>query len=282
MRLATPSYFETLSVRIRRGRAFAAAEGSGAVALVNEALVALYFPDEEPIGKRVQTGPAEFAGSWATIVGVVDNAATHSVTEESPAASIYFPMGFVDSEVGISRHNVTYVVRASTPPLGLLPAVREALREFDPALALADAATMERVVADSGARISFALILLGIAAGTALLLGAIGIYGVISYTVTRRTGEIGVRLALGARPGDVVRMIVRQGANGVVAGLVLGLLAAVGFGRFMDAILVGVPSTDLVTYGAVAVVLGALGAAAMWIPARRAAAMDPVSALRAD
>lgn len=282
MRMATPSFFATLGIDVEEGRVFEDAENAVPLAVVNRALVDAYFPDEDPIGQRVRPGPAEYPGSWATIVGVVENTATMSVTETSASPAIYFPLGFVDYETGISRRRVTYVIRASTPPLGVLPAIRAAVHELDADLALADATTLERSVADSGARISFAMVLLAIAALTALLLGAVGIYGVISYTVTRRTSEIGVRLALGAKPREVVGMIVRQGTGAIGAGLVTGLVAALAFGRFMDSILFGVPSTDLATYAAVAILLAVLSAAAMWVPARRAAGLDPVSALRAE
>jgi putative ABC transport system permease protein len=166
--------------------------------------------------------------------------------------------------------------------MGLAPTVRAALREIDSAVAMANVRNLERTLADSGAQISFALVLLILAAVTALLLGAVGIYGVIAYTVRRRTGEIGVRLALGARPRDVVRMIVRQSFIAVGIGLVLGLPAAAAFGTFMDATLFGVRPLDPATYAAVLVTLALLAAAAAWIPARRAAALDAVSALRAD
>jgi putative ABC transport system permease protein len=282
MRRASAEYFATMGIAVEAGRVFQASErDSGApVAVINRALADLYFPNEDPIGKRVSASGRD--GVWATIVGIVDNTATLSITETKSVASIFFPIGELSNVAGVPRHRMTYVVRTESAPFGILPLVRAELREMDSELALADVASMDRIVADSGARIAFTLVLLAIAATTALLLAAVGIYGVISYAVTRRTGEIGVRLALGARPGDVVRMIVGQGGVTAAAGLLVGLLAARVFGRFMDALLFGVQSRDLVTYVAVAVGLGLLVVAATWLPARRAARLDPVSALRTD
>lgn len=282
MRRTSAGYFETLGMRLVRGRLLTRADEGGApVIVVNRALVDTYFPGEDAIGQRVRVFGNDEA-PWSTIVGIVENTATVSVDEARPAPSAFFPNGVDDGGPGTPAHRVTYVVRAETPPLGLVPAIRAAVREADPDLALADVATLEQTIADSGARISFALVLLGIAAVTALLLGAIGIYGVISYAVARRTGEIGVRLALGARPAEVVRMIVKQGAGAVSLGLAVGMAAAFGFGNFMDAMLFGVTSADVPTYVLVLVLLALLAFIATWIPARRAASLDPVSALRTD
>jgi predicted permease len=283
MRRASPEYFETLGIAVQTGRLFQSSErDSGApVAVINRALADLYFPGEDPIGKRVKSAGRR-TEAWATIVGIVDNTATMSITETKPVASIFFPLGDLSNVAGVPRHRMTYIVRTESAPFGILAVVRAELRGQDPELALADVTSMDQLVADSGARIALTLVLLAIAAATALLLAAVGIYGVISYTITRRTGEIGVRLALGARPADVVRMIVGQGGVTAGAGLLVGLLAARAFGHFMDALLFGVQARDPATYTVVALGLGLLVVAATWLPARRAARLDPVSALRAD
>jgi predicted permease len=276
---ASTDYVATLGIEVEEGRSFETSDRNGApVVIVNRALADLYFPDGDALGRNVrEAGDTE----WSTIVGVVGNTATVAITEPAPAPTLFAPHD--DPRTGASPHlAMTWVVRATSAPLGLVPGVRAALGELDPDLALSDARHLERTVAESGARISFTLVLLAIAAATALLLGAVGIYGVISCSVVRRTGEIGVRLALGARPADVITMILREGGPSVAVGLLLGLLAAMAFGRFMGAILFGVEATDPATYLAVTVGLGVLAVVAGWIPARRAAALDPVSALHAD
>ena len=283
MRRASPGYFQTMGIALESGRLFEATDGDGApVVVINRALADLYFPNEDPLGKRVAPAGRRPDAPRATVVGIIGNTTTMSITETKAVASVFFPFGELREISPVPQRRMTYVVRTEAAPLGLLPAVRGAIRELDAELALADASSMDRIVADSGARIAFTLVLLAIAATTALLLGAIGIYGVISYAVTRRTGEIGVRLALGARPGDVVRMIVGQGSATAAAGLLVGLLAARAFGHFMNALLFGVQPRDPATYVAVALGLGLLVVAATWLPARRAARLDPVSALRAD
>jgi predicted permease len=280
IRRASVDYFSMMGIDVQAGRAFQPSDvGGPPVVVINRALAEIYFPDGDAVGRSLREhGSPE----WTTVVGVVDNTATTTITEEQQAP-IFYNLDDVNQAEPHMHLVRTYVVRAAaSSPLGLVPSVRAVLRALDPELALADVHSMERVVSDSGARISFALVLLVIAAITALLLGAIGVYGVISYSVTRRTGEIGIRLALGARPAAVVRMILREGSLATGIGLILGLLAALGFGRFMRAILFGVEPTDPATYLAVAASLASLALLAAWIPARRAASLDPVSALRTD
>jgi ABC-type antimicrobial peptide transport system permease subunit len=178
---------------------------------------------------------------------------------------------------------MTFVLRADAAVLpGLLPQVRAALASVTTSVPVALPQTMDELVARSLARTSFALVMLGIAAGVALLLGAIGVYGVISYAVSQRTREIGVRMALGARQRDVSSMVVRQGMTLAGLGVAIGLVAAVGLTRLMASLLFGVDPVDPPTFGVVAVTVAAVAALASWLPAHRASTLDPATTLRQE
>jgi putative ABC transport system permease protein len=280
-RRVMPDYFPTMGVRLLAGRLIDADDqrAGRSVGVISKRLAELYFPDSDPIGARVAQGM--IGEDWVEVIGVVENTAMMSVTEPQGGPLLYIPLRGVDG-ISVSRHQLGYFVRGETSPLGLVPAIRGVLRDLDADLALASVQSLEQRVAESGARITFTLVLIAIAAGAALLLGIIGIYGVISYSVARRAGEIGVRMALGAQPRDVVGMIVRQGGLAVAAGLATGVAAAIGFSRLMSAMLFGVTPGDLPTWIASIAGLACVALIASWVPARRAAAADPVSALRAE
>ena len=178
---------------------------------------------------------------------------------------------------------MAYAIRTARPDAAsLLPEVRQAIWSINPNLPLAAVQTLEEILDESMARTSFTLVMLGIAAAVALLLGAVGIYGVIAYVVSQRTREIGVRMALGAEQSQVSRLVLRQGLVLTGVGVLVGLGAAVGLTRLMSALLFGVSPVDPVTYGAVSVALTSVALVACYIPARRAAGVDPVEALRAE
>ena len=183
---------------------------------------------------------------------------------------------------GTNVCRMRFVIRTAVPPLGLIDEVRDVVRSVDPTLAIAHVQAMEEVVADARAQMAFTMVLLAIASVVALLLGSIGIYGVLAYVVGRRTNEIGVRMALGARASEVSRMLVRQGATVVLVGLAVGLAGAFALTRLMSTILFNVSPTDPATYAAVVSFLFAVALAATYLPARKAASIDPVEALRAD
>jgi ABC-type antimicrobial peptide transport system permease subunit len=186
---------------------------------------------------------------------------------------------FWGEELVVQRY-MAYAIRTSRPlPESLLPEVRQAIWAVNPNLPLANVRTLQELLDRSMARTSFTLVMLGIAALTAILLGAIGIYGVISYAVSQRTQEIGVRMALGARDADVSRMILRQGGIVAAIGIATGLAVAIGLTRLMSALLYGVSAADPVTYALAAAGVGAVSLLACYIPARRAAGLDPVEAL---
>jgi predicted lysophospholipase L1 biosynthesis ABC-type transport system permease subunit len=250
--------------------------------MVSENLAREYWGDPaKALGKRIRQS-FETPGPWREIVGVVGNEHDDGVAEEPPAI-VYWPMlleKFWDQDLAVQR-SMVYAIRTrrlGTPTF--LEEVRSAVWSVNPNLPLANVRTMQEILDDSMARTSFTLVMLGIAAGVALVLGAVGIYGVISYSVSQRTREIGVRMALGAARRDVNRLVLREGLPLIAAGLAFGLAAAFGLTRLMSALLFGVSPVDPVTFAAVSIALAAVALVASYLPARRASSMDPTEALR--
>ncbi len=287
----TAGYMEALGMRLLEGRLltpFDARERSGAV-VVTRALAQQFWPHGGAIGKRLtqnthhtEDGQISEDTPWQTIVGVVDDVRTRSM-EVEPLPVLYHPLIQAGPEDEVSTPQaLAYVVKTAGEPASLLPAVRQAVWAQNADLPIADIMTMEDVVGDSMARTSFAMVLMGIASVVALLLGTVGVYGVISYVVTERTHELGIRMALGARAGAISRMVLRQGAILAGTGIAVGLAAALGVTRLMRTMLYEVSSTDPVTFAMVPMVLGVVALLASWLPARRAARTDPVEALRAE
>jgi putative ABC transport system permease protein len=275
---ATPDYFRTLGLPLERGRLFGATDRGEAapVALVSEGLARRYWPNRDPLGSRITFGdPADSASTWMTVVGVVGD-----VRQDGPVdpayPQIYVPLAQVSSR------GLLVALRTEGDPLAMVPSVRQALASVDPTLALARIATMDDRLAGTLARPRVNALLLAGFASTALLLAALGIYGVIAYSVVQRARELGIRIALGARRDDVLRLVLRQGMTPVAAGLVLGLGGAAAASRVLQSLLYGVAATDTVTYGAVAAFLTVVAMAASYLPARRAARSDPMMALRAE
>ena len=258
-----------------------------AVAVVTENFAREYWESPgEAIGKRIGTGLA--AGNWNEIVGVVGNVRDNGLDQDAPAV-VYWPMmqrdlysAFpgADGEINV-RRSMNYVIRS--PRVGspdFLTEVREAIWGVNPNLPLAGVRTLDELLSRSMARTSFSLIMLGIAAAVALILGAIGIYGVISYVVSQRTRELGVRLALGADVSDVKSMVLRQGMILSGMGVIIGLVAAIVLTRLMGALLYGVDPIDPLTFGTVAGALTVVALLASYVPAAKAARIDPVEAIR--
>jgi predicted permease len=277
-------YFETMGnpILVGRGIAWSDVETRANVVVVTENLAREYWGDPSTaIGRRVRQN-FERAGPWREIVGVVGNEHDNGVSEK-PTAIVYWPMiveKFWDQDV-FAHRSMVYAIRTrrlGTPTF--LDEVRAAVWSVNPNLALANVRTLEEILENSMARTSFTLVMLGIAAGVALVLGAVGIYGVISYSVSQRTREIGVRMALGAARRDVNRLVLREGVPLILMGLALGLVAALGLTRLMAALLFGVSPMDPVTFALVSVTLAAIALLASYLPARRAAGMDPTEALR--
>lgn len=284
-RLVSPDYFRTMGVPVERGRAFTDRDGAGApkVMVVNEALAALAWPGQNPIGKRVACCEGE-PGSpvWKEVVGVVRDVRSSGLGEEI-RPEFFLPVAQAPAESwNWIQRSVNLVVRSSTDPAGLTRAVRRAVWTVDPTVPVFDVQTLGQLLARSTARTRFNMLLLMILAGAGLVLAAVGVYGVIAYSVSQRTHEIGVRLALGASPGRVSTLIVRQGALLVAVGVAVGLAGALVATRVLAGLLYGVVPTDPGTYAAVGLLLASVALVASYLPARRAARVDPMIALRSE
>jgi len=268
LRYVTPGYFPALGIALRRGRWFDDRDQPGTpnVALINESVARRYFPNEDPIGKSTNRG---------IIVGVVSD--VHQVGLDQPVASeFYFPLA--QQPV----YGVSLVVSTLLPAEGMTPAVLDAIRKENPNQAVFNVKTMERVVSDSLSNLNLYLWLLGLFAALALVLSVAGIYGVISYAVTQRTREFGIRVALGARSGNVIGMVLGHGSLLIALGLAAGVGGALGLTRLLRTQLAGVTATDPATFAVVAILLGVVAMAACAVPARRALRVDPIVALRQE
>jgi putative ABC transport system permease protein len=243
--------------------------------VIDEQFVKKYFSHTDPIGKRITFGPRPGAkdSTWITIIGVVGHAA-HEGLDAEPRLQYYFPM----AQAGGRFFSV--VMRTTGNPLALLPAAREAVRSVDRSLPVSGANTMEKLVDASVGQRKLSMILLGVFSAIAVLLASIGIYGVMSYSVTQRTRELGIRMALGAARSRVLALVVGQGMVLVGTGVAIGLIAALALTRFLSAQLYGVGATDPATFSTVSVLLVGISLLATLIPAMRATRVDPVVALR--
>ncbi len=270
-------YFRTVGVPMVRGRAFTAADGpDGArVAIVNENMARRFWPGEDAIGKRFTFGRPQDEDSWLTVVGVVGDM-RRTGYDRPIRYEAFFPLR------QFAPGSMTLVMRTRGAPLALATAVRGEVRALDRDLPVYEIGTVEQQLGAMVAQRRFSMALLGTFAGIALVLGIVGVYGVTSYLVAQRTREVGLRLALGAEPSQVVRMVVRQGMTAVGIGLALGLAAALVGARIMAGLLYGVSPTDVATLGLVTVALTVATWAANYLPARRAARVDPLVALRAE
>jgi putative ABC transport system permease protein len=270
----TADYFRTMGMRLVSGRAFTEQETwEGGSVIINQSFARRFFGNQDPIGQRVKVG---YDRAWLTVVGVVQDTTQNSVDTET-IAEMFVP--YVNgANPSVVRMN--FVVRAAGDPTSIIGAVREEIRRSDSALPVSDVATM-RSLADrvlSPAR--FSLVLLTLFAAVALILALIGIYGVMNYTVTQRTREMGIRLALGAQATDVFKLVVGQGMMLALIGVSLGLIGAFAVTRVMASLLYGVSATDSATFAGVSLLLVAVAALACYIPARRATKVDPMIALR--
>src|SRR5689334_16129119 len=278
-RSVTPNYFRAMGIPVVQGRAYTDRDNSSAplVMIVNQQTAREIFPDENPIGKRITFGNTDQNRQpvWFEIVGVVANVHSLELREE-PEAEIYF------SSLQDYWPAMSLVVRSSVEPSSLSGSIRQAVNEVDKSVPVSQVQTMEHVVSESITQPRFNLFLLGLFSTVAMLLSAAGIYGVTAYTVTQRTHELGIRLALGAQVGDVLKMILRQGMAVIAVGLVLGLAAAFGLMRLLRSLLFGVGENDPLTFAAITIVLLIVALIACYIPARRATKVDPLEALRTE
>jgi predicted permease len=280
IRQVTPGYFDAMGITLAEGQDLREEDGADGVraVVISATLARQFWPGESAAGRRIRYQDAE--EDWE-VVGVAPDVRFERVTED-PAPLAYFPMINGTSETPAPTRQVAVVLHVGTEPLAFVSAARQALREVDPRLPMVDPRTMDSVVRDAMAATSFTVLLLGIAAGVALLLGTVGIYGVVSYVVSRRTQEIGVRMALGAPASVVLRQVVGQGMVLAGIGVVVGLVGAWGVSRVLTSLLYGVSPTDPLTYLGTAATLALVALAASWIPARRAAMVDPVEALHSE
>jgi len=275
VRTVMPGYFHTMGIPLRAGRDFTAADNDAAAPLrfvVNEKFVQRYLAGEQPIGKGISVD-MDRVNPFGEIVGVVGDVKEGALDQE-PAPTAYYV------HAKLAYNAMTFVVRTSGSPLGLVEAARRAIQSLDAAQPIADVRTMDEVIAQTFSRQRFSALLLSGFSMASLLLAGIGIYGVLAYSVTERTREIGVRTALGAMPRQIVTTIVGRGARLVTAGTAAGIVGAFGLSGLLKGLLFGVGPRDLATYVAVPLVLAVVALLAAWIPARRAARMDPMQALR--
>jgi predicted permease len=285
-RVVLPGYLEAMGIRLVRGRAVAARDDLAAtrIAVVNERFAARYFPNEDPIGKRITFGDLDESPAWVTIVGVSRNAKQESWRD--PAKSeIYVPYLQDRDYLEKSSFGVRYltlVAKTTGDPAALAPALREAALSLDGSVVVSQVQTMDAVVRAANGEPRFYLLLLGAFAGTALVLAAAGIYGVMSHSIARRRHEIGIRIALGARPRAVVRLVVRQAMTLAFVGALAGICAALLLTRFLTRLLYGVGATDPLVFAVVPLLLAAVALGASFLPARRASRIDPAVALRSE
>ena len=277
--VVSQDYFAALGVPLVKGRFFEAGDGPLAtpVAVIDQVLADRYWPAGDAIGHRMRL---YFEGSddkpvWRTIVGVAGHVKKYGL-DGRVKEQYYMP------STQMPRRGMTLVLRTATDPSSMVPAVRGAVRDLDSGLPVFRVETMEQVVDATLVTRRFSMLLLGIFASVALVLAAVGLYGVISYSVAQRTREIGIRMALGARAGDVVRMVVRHGMTLTAIGLAIGVLAALGLTRFLSSLLFAVPPNDVPTFLAIAAILAGVAWVAAFLPARRASRIDPMRALREE
>ncbi len=278
-RTTTPNYFETLGMPLAKGRFFTAAdtEKAPAVVVINATMAKTYFPGENPLGKRLQVGATpESDVPWMEVVGVVGD--VRQGLDLDPKAEMYLPYRQADQVLPVFQLSI--VLRTATDPLLQASALRSALAEIDPNQPLVRVRTMEENMAATVAQPRFRTWLIGIFAGLALILAGVGVYGVMSYTVTQRTSEIGIRVTLGAQPEDVFRIVVGEGLRLALTGVGAGLLGALALTRLLRSFLYGVSAYDPLTFVGVALILTLVAVAASFFPARRATLVDPMVALR--
>lgn len=278
-RIVSDSYFNTLSIPLLRGRAFTNADGpdSPPVAIVSQEAAKKLWGGSDPIGRTFYRA-ADPNKTAFTVVGVVGDVRNTALNQQSPA--LYYPLAWRVGAAGPTVVVMDIVARADGAPEELLPALRQKVRELDPDLPMANIRTMEDWVSNSAAQPRLNARLLTLFAAMALVIAAIGIYAVLAYSVTQRTQEIGLRIALGAQPGRVVRLVVGEGMKVGLVGIVIGLVGAAVAAKALSTLVYGVPVRDPATFAGVALALVTIALAACFIPARRAAKVDPMVALR--
>jgi predicted permease len=277
-RAVGPGYFSTMGIPMIRGRDFTDQDkvDSKSVVVISEKTAQHYWPGQDPIGKRLKPGATTSNAPWREVIGVVKDVRQNDFIAQ-PKMQMYFTYRQLKDLAANAL-----VVRTSVEPMSLASSIRNAIWAVDKDQPVANIDTMDHIVSEAIARQRFSMLLLGIFAGLALVLAAVGIYGVMSYSVAQRTHEIGIRMALGARRADVLQMTVKQGLKLVGAGMMLGLVAAFLLTRVLASLLYGISATDPITFVGISLVLLAVAILASYIPALRATKVDPIIALRAQ
>jgi predicted permease len=280
VRAVTRDYFRALTISITSGRGFGTEDhqASAPVAVLNETAARAWWPNANPVGQRIRF---DTKLPWVTIVGVARDAKSNGVREATPPELFVLHEQLLTAGGGTER-TMYVLLKTSVDPLTLTSSAREAIRRLDPQLAITNIRSMEQLLDFSVAQQRFMMLLLAVFGAVSLSLAAIGIYGIMSYAVKRRTKEIGIRMALGGSPGDVVRLVVGQGMRLAIIGLAFGVAAALVATRFMATLLFGITPRDPVTFVTIGALLTGVALVASWIPARRAVRTDPTTALRAE
>lgn len=268
IQIATPDYFRAMGVPFLAGRDFTPQEES--VLIINDSTAKKFWPGENPLGKRVRFQPE---ADWTTVVGVVADMKALGLTSQ-PRIEMFLPLGQDTFRAGF------VIVRTNASAEAMVPSLRAAVLAIDKNMAIFNVKTLEKVVSDSIAQPRFNMVLLAIFAGLALVLAAVGIYGVMSYSVTQRTQELGVRMALGAQRRDIFSLVLKQGIILALVGVGIGIAGAIGLSKVLGSVLYGISATDPVTFISVAVIMIAVALLACFFPARKATKVDPLTAMR--
>jgi putative ABC transport system permease protein len=278
-----PGYFETMAMPVLQGRGIEAGDRAGGpqVAVVNRTLARQAWPGEEPIGQRLLMGGGATDSVWRTVVGIVGDV-RHRGLDAEPRPEIYLPHAQFPAGTGTPLRTMRVVLRTGQNPAALAAPLRAALAELDPDIPLTAVQTMEEALGVWAAERRLTMLVVAGFALLALALGAVGVYGVVAHLVTQRTREIGIRIALGAVPREILRLVLSQGVRLAVAGIAVGLLAALAASRLLTGLLFEVAPTDTTTFVATALSLALVALAASLIPAVRAVRTDPVDALRSE
>jgi putative ABC transport system permease protein len=270
---------------LRVGRTFNTSDipGREPAAIIGETLAKERFGGASAIGRRLKWGGADSPQPWRTIVGIVADVKQTGLTQEEPTPAIYMPAAQLDTGTVVSIvRGQSYLVRTTGDPSAAFSAIRRTVKEFDGLMPISGLSSMDDLLFATIADRKFNMFLLGVFAAVALSLAAVGIYGLIAYSVAQRRRELGIRLAIGAMPRDVLLLVMRQGATLAVAGIVIGSLGAIAATRWMRSMLFQVDPLDPLTFAAVAVALAIVAIGASWVPAVRAARVSPVTAMRND